>query len=493
MQKIACLYDASQAVMSTFELDEVLQQILQILKDYFQLQNAAVCLIEGDRKEFHVRAEFGRGKREGKPKIGEGIIGSAARLKRPVYVPDVTRDTRYVMGFTDTRSELAIPLMIRDEVVGVLDMQSHQQNFFDKQTIDLLTLFSTQASIAIANAHLYSRERRRASQLEAINQIARQTTAIVELDELLEKVCQLVHEYFHADHIALLLVEDGALHLREHKGRLTSMFETGASLPVNTGLLGRALDTGKPVLVTDVSQSAEYKSGFAETRCEICVPLTFLNEKLGVLSLESARVNGFDETDLKPLEAVGDICAGAIKNAGFIARARKLAYLDGLTGIFNRRFFELRITEELERATRYGHDLSVVMIDIDHFKRLNDEFGHLLGDEVLRQVSAIFLAQLRKGDIVCRYGGEEFSLLLPETTGTNAMEVAEKLRRLIESYLFPGVPVPVTISAGIAAFPLFGKTRDQLVAAADNALYTAKQSGRNMVISAENSKRVSAT
>jgi len=155
-----------------------------------------------------------------------------------------------------------------------------------------------------------------------------------------------------------------------------------------------------------------------------------------------------------------------------------------LTGIFNRRFFELRIGAELERARRYNGSLAVIMVDIDHFKRLNDEFGHLLGDEVLRQVSSVFSQQLRKVDVVCRYGGEEFALLLPQTTMEQALGVADKLRREIAAWQFPGVPRPVTISAGTAAFPIHGTTRDEVVKAADAALYAAKQAGRNCVRSA---------
>ena len=121
------------------------------------------------------------------------------------------------------------------------------------------------------------------------------------------------------------------------------------------------------------------------------------------------------------------------------------------------------------------------MVDIDHFKRLNDEFGHLLGDEVLRQVSSIFHQQLRKIDVVCRYGGEEFSILLSQTNLQHAVSVAEKLRRMVETWQFPGVPRPVTISAGAATYPDHGITRDDLVKAADAGLYAAKQAGRNRV------------
>jgi diguanylate cyclase (GGDEF)-like protein len=164
-----------------------------------------------------------------------------------------------------------------------------------------------------------------------------------------------------------------------------------------------------------------------------------------------------------------------------VDRVKQLAYLDGLTGIFNRRFFELRIAEELERARRFNTGMAVIMVDIDQFKRLNDEFGHLLGDEVLRQVSSIFHQQLRKIDVVCRYGGEEFAILLAQTNQQHALGVAEKLRRMVEAWQFPGVPRTVTISVGTATSPDHGTTRDELVKAADLGLYAAKQAGRNRV------------
>jgi diguanylate cyclase (GGDEF)-like protein len=125
--------------------------------------------------------------------------------------------------------------------------------------------------------------------------------------------------------------------------------------------------------------------------------------------------------------------------------------------------------------------MAVIMVDIDQFKRLNDEFGHLLGDEVLRQVSSIFSQQLRKIDVVCRYGGEEFAILLSQTPHQHALGVAEKLRRIIDSWQFPGVPRSVTISAGVATCPEHGTSRDDLVKAADAGLYAAKQAGRNCV------------
>jgi diguanylate cyclase (GGDEF)-like protein len=489
MQKIALLYDASQAVLSTFELDEVLHQILIIVRDFFHLQKVAILLLDKQNQQLTLRTQTGWPEHNVQVPVGKGLVGTAAQQKRPIYSRDVSQDQRYIASMADTRSELAIPLMVRNEVIGVLDCQSPDQDYFDSETIDLLTLFSTQASLAVQNARLHSLERRRAQQLEAINTIAQQMTVVVELRELLAKVCWLVEKAFQLDHVSVLLKDEQDLVLRAHEGKLTLRIPEDARLPAGAGLWGRALVSGKSVIVNDIRQDTDYIGFLEETRSQMCIPLLSFGQTLGVLVLDTTRVEGFHFSDQPTLESVADICANAIQNANHVDRVRQLAYIDGLTGIFNRRFFEMRINEEIERARRFANGMSVIMVDIDQFKRLNDEFGHLLGDEVLRQISSVFSQHIRKIDVVCRYGGEEFAILLPETHVEQALGVADKLRRIVETWQFPGVPRPVTISAGLAAFPRHGITRDELVKAADAGLYAAKQAGRNRIFLAPNGEK----
>jgi phosphoserine phosphatase RsbU/P len=233
MPKLAVLFDAGQAVLSTFDLDEVLQRILAIARDFFHLQNVAILLLDREAKQLCVRSQIGWD--EGKDTIHlgqhEGITGASVLKKQPVYAPDVTEDPRYICAAQSTRSELAIPLMVRDEVVGVLDCQSDRVNHFDRETIELLTLFSTQASIALQNARLYSLERQRARQLEAINTIAQQSTAVMELEELLVRVCSVIQKAFQVSHVSLLLREEGDLVMRAHQGTLTPCWRTFSSRP----------------------------------------------------------------------------------------------------------------------------------------------------------------------------------------------------------------------------------------------------------------------
>jgi diguanylate cyclase (GGDEF)-like protein len=481
MPDIAVLYEAGQAVLSTFDLDEVLQRILAIARDHFHLRNVAILLLDPEKRQLCVRSQIGwdAGKGDITLAIDQGITGAAASTKKLVYAPDVTLDPRYVCSAQSTRSELAVPLKVCDEVVGVLDCQSDRVDHFDRETIDLLTLFSTQASIALQNAHLYSLERQRARQLEAINKIAQESTAVMELEELLVRACSVIQQAFQVSHVSLLLREEADLVLRAHQGDLATCLSPGQRISVLEEPWSEVILSHGAVVEKDLSGAPESRRLFKETRSRMSIPLISFGQTLGVLTLHSSRPNAFRQNELQSLESVADICANAIQNAHYVERVKQLAYLDGLTGIFNRRFFELRIEEELERARRYGTGMAVIMADIDQFKGLNDQFGHLIGDEVLRQVSSLFHQQLRKVDVVCRYGGEEFAILLSQVNAQQALAIAEKLRTQVEAWQFPGVPRTVTISAGVASCPDHGSNRDELVRAADNALYAAKQLGRN--------------
>lgn len=480
MQKIALLYEASQAVLSTLDLDEVLRQILAIAREHFDLRNVLIFLVDSEKNELWVRSQIGCDVDSEKMRVplGCGITGAAALVKKPVYVPDVSKEPNYIKSFEKTRSEVAIPMIVRGEVIGILDCQSENLDHFNPEIIGLLQLFATQASMALQNARLYSLERRRTSQLEAIAAIAQQTTAVLDIEQLLGKVCPLIRQSFHVAHVSVLLKDGEDLILRAQSGELTPRASLGNRFRCCDGDWSKSLAGGETLIQNDVHEADIYH----ETRSRLGIPLISFGQTFGVLVLHSDAPGAFQSTDVPPLESVADICATAIQNANYVERVKQLAYRDGLTGIFNRRFFELRMSEELERAKRYSAGMAIIMVDIDRFKNLNDEFGHMLGDEVLRQVSSILHDQLRKFDVVCRYGGEEFAVLLSQTNPQHAVGVAQKLRGLVENWQFPGLPRSVTISAGVATYPENGIERDGLMKAADASLYAAKQAGRNRVM-----------
>src|ERR1700745_3842198 len=324
MRKIAVLYDAGQAVLSTFDLDEVLKRILAIERDYFHLRNVAILLLNKETQQLYVRSQIGWDEGQDTIRLAadQGITGAAVSKKQPVYAPDVSNDPRYICAAQSTRSELAIPLMVRDEVVGVLDCQSDNPHHFDNEKIDLLTLFSTQASMALQNARLYSLERQRARHLEVINAIARETTAVLDQEELLIKVCSVIQQTFQVGHVSVLLRDDDGLMLRASQGKFTACAAAGERLPATSGLWGRGLSLGKTLIEDDVRSSSEYVGFYQETRSRMCIPLVSFGQTLGVLMLESEHSGSFHEGDVESLEAVADICATAIQNAHYVERVK---------------------------------------------------------------------------------------------------------------------------------------------------------------------------
>ena len=255
-------------------------------------------------------------------------------------------------------------------------------------------------------------------------------------------------------------------------------------VPSGSGLVGAAAATGEAV---------RWPPGPPEPAAEeprstaaLAVPILARARLYGVVAIYR-RGRPFDDAELEDVLGLAHQAGDAIDLSYLHDETRRLSLTDGLTGLWNRRQFELRTGQELERATRFGERFSVVLVDLDNFKSINDRFGHLVGDAVLVETARRLVTHTREVDTVARYGGEEFVLLLPQTDSFGAMNVAEKVRE--ELALAPietdAGPIDVTLSAGVACHPQHGGAMDDLLAAADTALYAAKASGKNQVVAAD--------
>jgi diguanylate cyclase (GGDEF)-like protein len=203
------------------------------------------------------------------------------------------------------------------------------------------------------------------------------------------------------------------------------------------------------------------------------------------LIAESPRKGAFEERDEKFLSVLARSAAMALENAILHRKTEELTIIDDLTGIYNYRYFSMKIKEEKRRAVRYNLPLSLVMLDIDWFKRCNDTYGHEAGNRVLIGVVAAVKRSIRDVDILCRYGGEEFIVILPQTIEREAYKIADRIRNDIEQAEFApageGPAIRVTVSVGVSSFPENGRAEDELINAVDQALYRAKGSGKNIV------------
>ena len=260
-----------------------------------------------------------------------------------------------------------------------------------------------------------------------------------------------------------------------------------------------ALQTGRPVLVEDADRDprlqlvARRRPGVSQVRSSIVLPFTLDRWRAGALFLRTRRgERALTRADLEFADPVLRAAVASVRRSHVLESARAdnqrleaLATTDALTRLLNRRAFHERLTEEVQRAHRYGSVVTLLLIDVDHFKQVNDTHGHLVGDAVLAQVATVMQSSLRAVDVAARYGGEEFVAILPETPLDGAIVIAERLRERVARHEFAGahaVPLRLTISVGAAVYPAADvHSTDDLIARADAALYRAKAEGRNVV------------
>lgn len=254
------------------------------------------------------------------------------------------------------------------------------------------------------------------------------------------------------------------------------------------GMTGRILDSKVPVIVPDITKDPFTHNPLIlgeGIRSFMAVPLRAEGKIVGILYVNDFKPREFDKAQVSIVSLLATQATFAIENILLLEKTEMMAITDELTKLHNHRHFVKSLSDELKRANRYKQNLSLIMIDVDYFKHYNDTHGHLMGNDVLREIAHILKGNIRDIDIVARYGGEEFSIILPQTAKDKAVSTAERIRAAVESFNFyKGETQPggrVTISMGVSTFPEDGKTGSEIVGRADEALYQAKREGRNRV------------
>ncbi|MDO8964499.1 MAG: GGDEF domain-containing protein [Coriobacteriia bacterium] len=285
--------------------------------------------------------------------------------------------------------------------------------------------------------------------------------------------------------VYLLDNERWMLCLAASQGRSEEYFVQ--EIPVNETILGQAYDSAaaQEADIPPNSPSARWVKDVSDLRSHAAISLRTGDHVFGVLAVGSATLRELTPAEIDRLQVIGNQSSLALQNALLHEELERLSVTDRLTELYNHGYFQQRLDEELGRATRFGHPLSLIMIDLDDFKQFNDAYGHPRGDRVLQAVSERIRANLREIDVAARYGGEEFVIVLPETDTEGAFAVADRIRAGVERLDFIGAegapPVNKTISVGVATFPLHAPTQGRLIEAADKAMYGAKRSGKNAV------------
>ena len=430
---------------------------------------------------------------------GEGILGGVVRRGVAVRMASAggLRGVGWYQGNLLVRSVLAVPLVERSgQLRGVLLADRLQAEAFTDGEEQLLSTLAREVLRALEVERVLGEVRRGRDEKARFFRAIEELNRAVDPAAVFAAVVENARTLADLDFVAVTVVqqEEGARVHRVAKvaGSTTARSLEGRSFPDNNGLVANVVRYGAPLpgrALPHMEQKVVFDEG-TEVRglgALRIVPLVAADRILGTLVAGTKARGALGEDVLRMLEVLAIQAAQAVLRAQLFEQTERLATIDGLTSLANRRSFQARAAQALAQARRYGRACAVLMTDIDHFKAVNDTYGHPAGDAVLRGVAQMLRDQARDTDVVARYGGEEFAVVMPETDLRGAQVIAERLREAVAARAFHTElgPVRVTLSVGLAASPQDGTEMEALVQLADACLYRAKREGRNRVVTAD--------
>jgi len=332
--------------------------------------------------------------------------------------------------------------------------------------------------------------KRYTQELHIFHDVAKALTSSLDLDSILKTIMEKMAEYFRPDTWSLLMVD-------EEKNELYFAIAIGdkadalksARLKVGEGIAGWVAKHGESLVVPDVSADPRFAKRIDmmtkwETQSIICLPLRSKHRVLGVIQLVNVNLEGMGDNEMFFLQSLCDYAAIAIENAKSVEKIQELTITDDCTGLYNARHLYKTLDSEVYRSARFGHEFTVLFIDLDHFKQVNDTYGHLVGSKLLAEVGYAVKAHLRLIDSAFRYGGDEFVILLPQTSKDAALVVARRLLELFRGSAFckeEALNLNVRASIGLATFPGDASSAHDIISLADEMMYAVKNSTRDNI------------
>ncbi len=339
--------------------------------------------------------------------------------------------------------------------------------------------------------HEIAELRRQVERLSLFHEVGKALASTLDLQKILQTIMEKISDLLQPDIWSLLMLDEKTqeLYFEIAIGAGADKLKD-VRLKIGEGIAGWVAEHGEPVLMDDVKNDPRFARKFDElthtdTRSVVCVPIKGREKVLGVIELVNCLGKGsFREDDIPILKNLADYAAIALENARYVQRIHELTITDDCTALYNARHLNFVLDAEIYRSTRYGYEFSVIFLDLDHFKRVNDTYGHLVGSKLLWMIGDVIKSHLRMIDYAFRYGGDEFVVLLPQTSKENALSVVRRTRDLLNSKVFfveEGLNITITASFGVASFPADGGTRKELLRSADEAMYLVKNTTRNNI------------
>ena len=485
--QISTLYDLSSVLPLESTPDRIFHLVLQAIGVLFDIEGGAVLEAANGGQTFRELCSYG----SLLPRGQEIHLAAHAGFEELSHGALQFIDDTYPilrLGYPETvRSIQSIPIIDGNRLAFVLQIYN---TVLDAESAEILLAYCRHLAVVLENVLMKQEAHGNQSVLSAVTDFSQTVGAQLESAGLYRAILMKTAELAGAEQASLMIFDETSqeLSIKCVKG-LNEKIVQNLRVKPGQGIAGFVFETGRSLLVKNVDQDprfTERQRARYKTKSLICVPLRIDQRKIGVINLTDKTGDGFDEDDLRLVESVASHASVALDRTDYYQRSedlRKISITDSLTDLYNRRFFQDRINEEIERSRRHGLPVSLIMLDIDNFKHYNDTYGHLAGDEALRLTAAIIKNSVRNIDRVARYGGEEFAVILPMTEIAAARDIAERIRSGVAGRYFPDdglrATVKLTASLGIASFPQHADNLLDLVGNADKALYIAKVNGKN--------------
>lgn len=416
-----------------------------------------------------------------------GFIYNSLEDKKSYILSDI-KEKNINIGIykkTDIQSALIIPIIETNFSVGIILAESSRYHAFSSADKEILQKYTNQISKILQRERIYSLMHRSFLQIKVLHEESSKLLATLDTDIIIR------HLLFGSKKI----VQSNVIFLKP-KGPDFILYENlndDNEIPleenlinINNTLLEMIIKEKKPYYISDTknfrTQILPYKMG--KIKSAFIIPMFFERHLLGLLVALSENTNAFNTQQRYILELFANQATTSLTNAEFYKEIQQLAITDGLTGLHNHRYFQEKLSHEFKRYDRYKEPISILLIDIDYFKKINDTYGHQTGDIILKDVAKIIKKTVRDIDISARYGGEEFAVILIGTGHHHAYKIAERIRKNINQHNFNinDENIKISVSIGVSTFPDIAKTKQELFETADKALYKAKENGRNLVI-----------
>lgn len=498
VDELSIFFELGHVLGANLRLEIVLENIIYMIRRLIFCQSCVIYLYNTEKEL--VPYKYSTPYKEvleasGLLKLEESVVTMVLKNKQPVLLGDIRVDAEQRI-FKDESSAMGIPLIIQNELIGVIYIGDKNPNSFTNEHLQSVSHLVNASAIAIKSALLFEDQENalnmqqkinkqldsRIKEISLISDFGRALGSTLHLKETLNIIADSAKNILNYQSCVIFLLEGEGEAKKFISKQITSPYKQyfkEMKANYKEGLLGWVYNNKKVLLLEDTKDSV-LGTLIEEEHSVVISPLIVENQTIGVIYFGAPVPYSFNGDMLSFVISISYQAAMAIKNAQFYERIAALAITDGITGLYTHRYFQERLEESVKWAARYNKPVSLIFIDLDHFKQFNDTLGHPAGDKILTEVAEILKTYTRETDLVCRYGGDEFAIVLMDIGKEKAFEIAERIRGGFLTALSKYC-VQITGSIGVATFPDDAKTKVDLILKADIATYKSKHEGKNRV------------